>query len=140
MGFLAVAMGAFGAHGFNAILKANDQLANWNTGAHYHLVHAVAMLAVALFSSVLAYIFWNRGVEAVGPQVAGLFVHLMPVFGVLLAWIFLGERLRPYHVAGIALILIGIVLTTRRARPAVAPGAAAPVPPTAGANAAEVRK
>jgi uncharacterized membrane protein YgdD (TMEM256/DUF423 family) len=48
MGFLAVAMGAFGAHGFNAILKANDQLANWNTGAHYHLVHAVAMLAVAL--------------------------------------------------------------------------------------------
>jgi drug/metabolite transporter (DMT)-like permease len=99
-----------------------------------------AMLAVALFSSVLAYIFWNRGVEAVGPQVAGLFVHLMPVFGVLLAWIFLGERLHPYHVAGIALILIGIVLTTRRARPASTPAAAAGMTPTAGAKPAEVRK
>ena len=79
-----------------------------------------AMLAVALFSSVLAYIFWNRGVEAVGAQVAGLFVHLMPVFGVMLAWIFLGERLQAYHVAGIALILVGIVLTTRPAAPAIA--------------------
>jgi len=74
----------------------------------------VALLSVALFSSVLAYIFWNRGVEAVGAQVAGLFIHLMPVFGVLLAWLFLDERLHLYHVAGIALILTGIALTTRR--------------------------
>ena len=79
-----------------------------------------ALLSVALFSSVLAYIFWNRGVEQVGAQVAGLFIHLMPVFGVVLAWLFLDERLHLYHVAGIALILTGIALTTRRGR-AVAP-------------------
>jgi drug/metabolite transporter (DMT)-like permease len=79
-----------------------------------------ALLSVALFSSVLAYIFWNRGVEAVGAQVAGLFIHLMPVFGVILAWLFLDERLQVHHVAGIALILTGIALTTRRGR-AVAP-------------------
>jgi drug/metabolite transporter (DMT)-like permease len=79
-----------------------------------------ALVGVALFSSVLAYIFWNRGVAQVGANVAGLFVHLMPVFGVLLAWLILGERLLPYHVAGIALILTGIWLTTRRARAAVA--------------------
>ena len=47
---------------------------------------------------------------------AGLFVHLMPVFGVVLAWVFLGERLAPYHVVGIALILTGIGITSRRAR------------------------
>ena len=76
----------------------------------------VALLAVALFSSVLAYIFWNRGVEQVGPNVAGLFVHLMPVFGVLLAWLFLGERLAFYHVTGIALILSGIGITSRMGR------------------------
>jgi drug/metabolite transporter (DMT)-like permease len=76
----------------------------------------LALLAVATFSSVLAYIFWNKGVEAVGAQVAGLFVHLMPVFGVVLAWLFLGERLRVYHVAGIALILTGIWVTSRRGR------------------------
>jgi len=75
-----------------------------------------ALVSVALFSSVLAYIFWNRGVEEVGAQVAGLFVHLMPVFGVMLAWLFLGERLRVYHVAGIALILTGIWVTSRRGR------------------------
>ena len=79
-----------------------------------------AMLSVALFSSVLAYIFWNRGVEAVGAQVAGLFVHLMPVFGVILAWLFLDERLQVYHVAGIVLIVAGIAITSRRGR-AVAP-------------------
>jgi len=72
-----------------------------------------AIAGVALFSSVLAYIFWNRGVEAVGASVAGLFVHLMPVYGVLLAWFVLGERLAPFHLGGIALILTGIVVTSR---------------------------
>lgn len=81
-----------------------------------------ALLSVALFSSVLAYVFWNRGVEQVGAQVAGLFVHLMPVFGVILSWLFLDERLQVYHVAGIALILTGFVLTTRRGRAAVPAG------------------
>ncbi len=81
-----------------------------------------ALLCVALFSSVLAYIFWNRGVEQVGASVAGLFVHLMPVFGTILAWLFLGERLHAYHVVGIALILSGIYVTSRAAaRPIVAP-------------------
>ena len=85
-----------------------------------------AMLAVALFSSVLAYTFWNRGVEEVGANVAGLFVHLMPVFGIVLAWLFLGEGLAPYHVMGMVLILSGIWLTSRygRRRPDVDEAAA----------------
>ncbi|NDP41280.1 MAG: DMT family transporter [Aromatoleum sp.] len=81
--------------------------------------NVAALLAVALFSSVLAYIFWNRGVELVGASVAGLFLHLMPVFGVVLAWIFLDERLAPFHVAGIALILAGIFVTSRYGRRAL---------------------
>lgn len=83
-------------------------------------VNFLALVGVALFSSVLAYIFWNRGVEQVGASVAGLFVHLMPVFGTLLAWLFLGERLRAYHVVGIAFILTGIFVTSRGAARAVA--------------------
>ena len=78
--------------------------------------NVAALVSVALFASVLAYIFWNRGVEQVGANVAGLFVHLMPVFGVLLAWLFLGERLALFHVAGIALILSGIGITSRMGR------------------------
>lgn len=47
-GFLGVSIGAFGAHKLKPILLANGQLANFETGAHYHLIHAVVMLAVAL--------------------------------------------------------------------------------------------
>jgi drug/metabolite transporter (DMT)-like permease len=83
---------------------------------HWSWTNLAALLSVALFSSVLAYLFWNRGVAEVGANVAGLFVHLMPVFGVLLAWLLLGESLAPYHVAGIAFILVGIWLTSRYGR------------------------
>lgn len=78
--------------------------------------NVAALVSVSLFSSVLAYIFWNHGVEQVGANVAGLFVHLMPVFGVVLAWLFLGEQLARYHVVGIALILTGIWITSRLGR------------------------
>lgn len=64
--------------------------------------------------SIVAYLFWNRGVVQVGPNKAGLFVHLMPVFGALLSVIFLGERLYAYHFAGAVLIFGGIYLTTRK--------------------------
>jgi drug/metabolite transporter (DMT)-like permease len=63
---------------------------------------------------VLSYIFWNSGVVKVGANRAGIFIHLMPVFSVVLAMLFLGERLHLFHFFGIALIFIGIVLTTVR--------------------------
>ncbi len=85
-------------------------------------LHALDVAVLALLSSVLAYIFWNRGVAEVGANVAGLFMHLMPVFGVVLAWMFLGEALAWYHVAGIGLIAAGIAITSRRAREAARAG------------------
>lgn len=81
-----------------------------------------AMLYIGTFPSFIGYIFWNRGVAEVGPNVAGIFVHLMPAFGALLAWLFLGERIQAYHFVGIALILAGIALTTRGHRADPAPG------------------
>jgi drug/metabolite transporter (DMT)-like permease len=67
---------------------------------------------MALFASVLAFIFWNRAVSAVGANKAGIFVHLMPVFSILLAITCLGERLQKFHLPGIVLVLTGLVLTT----------------------------
>lgn len=64
--------------------------------------------------SIVAYLFWNRGVAQVGANKAGLFVHLMPVFGALLSVVFLDERLYAYHYAGAALIFGGIYLTTKK--------------------------
>lgn len=81
-----------------------------------------AMLYVGIFPSFVGYVFWNRGVAEVGSNVAGIFVHLMPVFGALLAWMFLGERIHFFHLAGIALILAGITLTTRGHRVLPEPG------------------
>jgi drug/metabolite transporter (DMT)-like permease len=67
-----------------------------------------------IFPAFLGFIFWNKGVEQVGAAQAGLFLHLMPAFGIVLAAVFLGERLLNFHYIGIALIFSGIFLTTRR--------------------------
>ncbi len=72
------------------------------------------VLYVAIFASVLAFIFWNRAVRTVGANKAGPFIHLMPVFSTVLAMIFLGETIRPFHLQGIALIFVGITMTTFR--------------------------
>ena len=75
---------------------------------------AMALAYVAIFPALLGYVFWNRGVAAVGPNRAGLFIHLMPVFGTLLSVLLLGERPKLFQIAGIGLIFMGIALTTRR--------------------------
>jgi len=72
------------------------------------------LLYVGLFPSLLSHAFWNRAVGEVGSARAGLFIHLTPVFGTLLAIVFLGETLRAYHFAGMGLILAGIAITTGR--------------------------
>jgi drug/metabolite transporter (DMT)-like permease len=77
---------------------------------------AGALLYVGLFPLFIGYVFWNRGVAEVEPGVAGLFMHLMPVFGSLLAWLFLDEKRYGFHVAGMMLILCGIYLTSRHRR------------------------
>lgn len=46
LGFLAVALGAFGAHGLKAVLEAANQLENWKTAVFYQLVHAVALISL----------------------------------------------------------------------------------------------
>lgn len=72
-----------------------------------------SILYVAVFPSVLSYFFWNKAVSMVGANRSGIFVHLMPVFSILLAYIFLGERLDFHHLIGILFIFSGIVLTTQ---------------------------
>lgn len=63
---------------------------------------------LAVFPSILAYLFWNYGVEKLGPRSAGLFIHLVPLWGMLLSVIFLGESLYAFHFWGIVLIFCGI--------------------------------
>lgn len=84
-------------------------------------VTLVSVGYVAIFPSIVAYFCFNRGVELVGANRAGLFLHLMPVFGSLMAMLFLGEHFYRFHAIGIVLILSGILLATRVRKPASAP-------------------
>lgn len=74
----------------------------------------MVLLYVGLLPSLLAQIFFIRGVELIGPARAGLFVNLVPVFGALLAVVLLGEPFAFYHALGLALVLGGIWLAERK--------------------------
>ncbi|SDW68326.1 DMT family transporter [Thiocapsa roseopersicina] len=67
---------------------------------------------VAVFPSVLAYVFWNRAVVEMGPNRTGQYMHLIPIFGAGLAVLLLGERLHVYHLFGALMIASGIALAT----------------------------
>ncbi len=72
----------------------------------------LSIIYLGLFSAVFAILLWTRAIRMLGANNVGLFIHLLPVFSVILAIIFLGEVLRGFHLIGIALIAIGIYLTT----------------------------
>jgi drug/metabolite transporter (DMT)-like permease len=74
----------------------------------------LGVLYLGLFPSVLCYQMWAKGVAALGAARSGVYLHLIPLFAAAMAVFFLGERLQVYHVAGFALILTGITLTSRR--------------------------
>ncbi|RYY26709.1 MAG: DMT family transporter [Sphingomonadales bacterium] len=71
---------------------------------------------VCIFPSLIANLCYNRGVELVGSAAAGLYLNIMPIMGAFLAMIFLGEAIRPFHLAGIALVAVGIACATGRWR------------------------
>jgi drug/metabolite transporter (DMT)-like permease len=78
----------------------------------WHALLAVGYVAV--FASAVAYLAFNRTVELLGANTAGLSVHLVPVFGAILAIAVLGEQPHLYHLLGIGLIATGILLATRK--------------------------
>lgn len=72
-----------------------------------------AIAFVTLFSTIVAFASWTRGVELIGPNRAGVFLHLIPIFSALLTGALLGEPLMGYHVVGFALILAGVWCAAR---------------------------
>ena len=72
------------------------------------------VLGLAIFPGVLAMLMWNYSIRQMGAVRAGQYIHLIPAFTVVLALVFLDEALRSFHIAGIALITIGLVVASRR--------------------------
>lgn len=67
----------------------------------------------AIFPSLFAQILFVRGVEIIGSNRAGLFINMVPIFGMLLSITLVGEPLHLYHVISLALVLGGIVIAER---------------------------
>ncbi|MBV6631538.1 MAG: EamA family transporter [Alphaproteobacteria bacterium] len=74
----------------------------------------IALIYIGIFPSFLAYLFFNRGVELIGANRASLYFHLMPIMGTAFSVMLFGEPFAGYHFAGTALIVVGLILGTRR--------------------------
>lgn len=68
-------------------------------------------LYMGIGPSILCYLFWSKGIAAIGPSRTGLFLYLVPVFGSLLSSLILDEHLAVFHVVGFALVLAGLALS-----------------------------
>ena len=74
---------------------------------------AAALLYIAVGPAIIAYRCWGAGVQRAGPAIAGLFSNLTPLFAAMLSAVFLGELPHLYHAAAFALIVGGIVFSSR---------------------------
>ncbi|MEN0000939.1 MAG: DMT family transporter [Pseudomonadota bacterium] len=71
-----------------------------------------ALGGIIVISSLMAFTGYQYGVRHLGSSIAGLFMFLMTPFGVILAVIFLGERLEAYQLIAIAAVLAGVGMAT----------------------------
>ncbi|HEX3116549.1 MAG TPA: DMT family transporter [Bradyrhizobium sp.] len=74
----------------------------------------LTLFYVAVFPSTVAYICFNRGVRLIGANRAAPFFHVVPVFGAVMAIVFLGERPQLFHFIGFALVLTGVFVASRK--------------------------
>ena len=75
---------------------------------------AAVLLYVAIGPALLAYRCWGMGVQRVGPATASFFANLTPLIAAVLSAAFLGELPRVYHALAFALIVGGILVSSRR--------------------------
>jgi drug/metabolite transporter (DMT)-like permease len=78
----------------------------------------LSLFYVAVFPSTLAYLCFNRGVQLIGANRAAPFFHVVPVFGSVMAMVFLGERPQLFHFIGFGLVLVGVFVASRKPRAA----------------------
>jgi drug/metabolite transporter (DMT)-like permease len=106
--------------GMGAVMLIPLVAAEYQSGARFQplTIGALAAIAyVAIFPSILAVLCYNRGVQIIGANRAGPFYHFIPLFGSLLAIVFLGERPGWYHLVG-AILIIGGVFVAGTSAPA----------------------
>jgi drug/metabolite transporter (DMT)-like permease len=81
---------------------------------HWSWPLAAALAYVALCPSLLAYRCWGLGVQQAGPNIAGFFANLTPLFAAVMSALVLGDLPQTFHAVAFALIVGGIVVSSRR--------------------------
>lgn len=69
---------------------------------------------VAIFPSIFAFYAWNKSIELIGANRSSIFLHLMPLFGAIMAVVIFEEKFEIYHLIGAAFIVTGIYLSNRK--------------------------
>jgi drug/metabolite transporter (DMT)-like permease len=80
----------------------------------FDVPNLLTLFYVAVFPSTLAYLCFNRGVRLIGANRAAPFFHVVPVFGSIMAMVFLGEHPQAFHFIGFALVLSGVFAASRK--------------------------
>ena len=69
---------------------------------------------VVLFPGLASFICWIKGIEIIGSNRSGIFLHLMPIFSTLLAIVIFEEKFMNFHLFGAAFIISGIILSSKK--------------------------
>jgi len=81
----------------------------------------ITVLYLGIFSSFVALYFWFYGIDKLGGARAANYYNLIPFFGIIMAVIFLGEKVYPFQLVGGALILAGVYYSSRSKKAAPEP-------------------
>lgn len=73
----------------------------------------LSIIVLGVFASAIGYLLWNRALSEITASEAGSYLFLIPVIASVFAFVFLGERLDILFFAGSALVILGLVLSTR---------------------------
>ena len=71
---------------------------------------------VVLFPGLCSFFFWIKGISIIGANRAGVFLHLMPIFGAIMAMVIFDEKFMFYHFLGAIFILSGIILSNKKTK------------------------
>ena len=69
---------------------------------------------VVIFPGLASFFFWIKGISLIGANRAGIFLHLMPIFGAIMAMIIFDEKFMIYHFLGAIFIIAGITLSNKK--------------------------
>ena len=69
---------------------------------------------VVIFPGLASFFFWIKGISIIGANRAGVFLHLMPIFGAIMAIVIFDEKFMNYHIFGAIFIIVGITLSNKK--------------------------